>query len=213
MNAKGRFIASDEKNAAAEIVSDDELRERIKDNFLKSVEGKSIRLDRGSGYEDTDRESIEAAYPVDGTIRGYYEMPPQYREAYRYPLRIQFKTTIKADGDYLKRRMELLSLRHPVLRSFFAYAGDNKKPELYQIIKNKKDISTAFYDASAEDSEKIPGIIENVWNEMDEQNEFISVRSILEPDGSYTVLFRVVHMIADALGSNILLSELIEEIP
>ncbi len=186
-------------------------KKRIMEGLEKIAVNGTITANRGGHNEEIRLEDVRDAYAVHGTIKNYFDMQTEFREAFRYTIRIQFETTKKIDEEYITKRVRLLQKKHPVLNSYFTYIDGVKRPEFIQLILNKKSIPVFYEDLSDLNIDEGEKHRTSLWEKLDTLNEFFTVASLKISEDHYTVLVRINHVVADALSSNILLNELVSD--
>ncbi len=187
--------AIDEKGADKQLVSTDEL--EFSDGYVNDTDNKE--------YDAPPMEGAVYCFEVRGITRGYFTMPMQYREAYRYVLRIQYTTAEALDGDTLKQRVSDVVKRHPALRTDFEIKKDGR---VFGIVNGEKDIDVTYRDISRYPENTKDSFIEGFWHAMDMEDELFEVACFKISDTRHEVLVRMTHMVTDALGSSIILKEL-----
>lgn len=152
-----------------------------------------------------DADFNPCAFPAGGIVRGYYEIPPRYREDYRYCVRIQFHATRFPTGPALSERVDRLVRRHPALRSTFFRDGER----LMQGIGEVGRVSVSEKDLTALSVEATEAFLRGFWHALDAEDALLSVAVFRVRDGGFAVLTRMAHIVVDAVSSGILLRELL----
>ena len=156
-------------------------------------------------YNEPLFEDCIYAYEITGITKGYFTMPVQYREAYRYSLRLQYTTTKELNKDILHNRIKSLVKRHSMLRTEFRTTSSG---QVYGFVRKNKDISVTYRNISRYDENTRIAYISGFWKMMDAEDDLFSVACFKINDNSHVMLVRMTHMITDAIGSEIILKEL-----
>ena len=156
------------------------------------------------GYSRLANCKLTAAFPSGGIVRGYYEIPPRYREDYRACMRVQFRAAHFPTGAALRQRVDRIVRRHPALRSVFFRDGT----ALMQGISEAGRVSTFEKDLTALPEPAREAFLRGFWRALDEEDALMAVAVFQIRDG-FMVLVRMAHIVVDAVSSGILLRELL----